>query len=80
MTVSSSPTPRIATTTTERSAMNPTKEPAKKYTPKMVEYQCGVSDMIQSIEANVWVSAMTMMEGPARRRRRADTPGSPVTS
>ena len=39
----------------------------------MVEYQCGVSDMIQSIEAKVWVSARTMMEGPARRRRRADT-------
>ena len=30
----------------------------------MVEYQCGVSDMIQSIEAKVWVSARTMMDGP----------------
>ena len=46
----------------------------------MVEYQCGVSDMIQSTEAKVWVSARTMMAGPAKRRSRADTPGSPVTS
>ena len=30
MMVSSSPARRIATATTERSAMNPTKEPAKK--------------------------------------------------
>jgi hypothetical protein len=29
--------------------------------------------MIQSIEAKVWVSARTMSEGPAKRRRRADT-------
>jgi hypothetical protein len=29
----------------------------------MVEYQCGVSDMIQSIEANVCVNARTMMAG-----------------
>ena len=46
----------------------------------MVEYQCGVSDMIQSIEAKVWVSARTMIAGPANRRRRADTAGSPVAS
>ena len=46
----------------------------------MVEYQCGVSDMIQSNEAKVCVSARTMRAGPARRRRRADTLGSPVAS
>jgi hypothetical protein len=31
----------------------------------MVEYQCGVSDMIQSIAAKLWVSARTMRAGPA---------------
>ena len=46
----------------------------------MVEYQFGVSDMIQSIAAKLWVSAMTMMAGPAKRRRRADTRGSPDSS
>ena len=60
--------------------MKPTNEPAKKYTPNMVEYQCGVSDMIQSTDAKVWVSARMMIEGPAKRRKRADTPGSPVAS
>jgi len=42
----------------------------------MVEYQCGVSETIQSIEANVEVRASTMMAGPANFRRRAETAGS----
>jgi hypothetical protein len=36
--------------------------------------------MIQSTEAKEEVSAMTMIAGPARRRRRAETRGSPVAS
>ena len=46
----------------------------------MVEYQCGVSDTIQSIEAKVWVRAKTMIAGPATRRRRALSAESPVAS
>ena len=64
MTVSSSPALRIAVATTESSAMNPTKE-REEIDAEHGRYQCGVSDMIQSTEAKVWVSARTMM--PARR-------------
>src|SRR4029079_15497328 len=67
ITVSSSGARCMAGASTERSAMNPTNAPEKKYTPNIVEYQCGVSDMIQSMDANVWVIASTMIDGPARR-------------
>ena len=39
------------------SAIAPSAWPTMKMTPYIVEYQCGSSDMTQSIEANVTVSA-----------------------
>src|SRR4051812_42628577 len=45
--------------------------PMPKIAMKIVEYQCGSSDITQSIEAKVMVSAYRMMPGPLRPAQRS---------
>src|SRR5574337_427989 len=79
-TAPSRPVPLHPAAASASNARKDTKEPEKKYTPKMVEYQCGWSDRIQSIAAKVCVAASASRAGPLQRRRRAEMVRSPDVS
>ena len=74
------PERRSETVAIARKAKAATSEPENEYTPKIVEYQRGSSDISQSKAANVWVSPSGMRSGPLQRRSRAARSGSGASS